>query len=305
MTILLPFFLIPAVACLLAAFVFRTNAERDDWQRVIDRRVMAALRPGIAGANINLAVLALAIVLAALASPSRRSEAQTSYAVAEGVIVLVDVSKSMSLTDISPDRLSVARTAAQMISKAAGARPMALIVYAGDAYLAEPFSADRGAYNGFVVALDNSLVPQQGSAPSRALSLAASILEQTGVGRARLIVLSDGGGFDGATAEVTTRIAAHGHRVDGVLIAPSDASTSTVGDVAAFDLAMRAGGGVIVRADADSTKAIAALQLELPYFATSAAARLALRSTEWQNLSHYLLLLAVVPMLLLFRESRR
>jgi len=305
MTLLLPLFLVPAVASLVAAFIVRTEGERDDWQRVLDRRVLAALRPAAPGASINLALVALAIVLAALASPSRRSEAQSSHAVAEGVIVLVDVSKSMEQVDVAPDRLAAARAAALAISKAAGARPVALIAYAGDAYLVEPLTVDRGAFDGVVAALDDGLIPQPGSVPSRALSLAASVLEQAGVGRARLVAVSDGGGFDSATVEIASRIAAHGHRLDAILVAPNYAAASREHDIAVFGQTIDAGGGVIAQLDIHGNVDIAALELELPYFAAPGATRLALMSTEWTNLSHYLLLLAVVPMVLLFRESRR
>jgi Ca-activated chloride channel family protein len=98
--------------------------------------------------------LALAVVLTALASPSIRAETENSHALNEGIIVLMDLSKSMTVADIGIDRLTLARSAALAISKGADARPLALIVYAGDAYLAQPFSLDRRAFDTFVNSLD-------------------------------------------------------------------------------------------------------------------------------------------------------
>lgn len=70
MTLLWPFFLVPAGICALALIWFRDSNGEDDWRRVIDRRISAALRPGgAAGGGPSLALMALVIVLAALASP--------------------------------------------------------------------------------------------------------------------------------------------------------------------------------------------------------------------------------------------
>jgi hypothetical protein len=45
MTLLFPLFLVPAAACAVAAFVVRTSSLRDDWKRVLNGRVLAALLP--------------------------------------------------------------------------------------------------------------------------------------------------------------------------------------------------------------------------------------------------------------------
>lgn len=305
MTLLFPLFLVPAAVCAVAAFVVRTSSLRDDWKRVLDGRVLAALLPTSTHSRFNVSFLALAVVLTALASPSIRAETENSHALNEGIIVLMDLSKSMTVADIGIDRLTLARSAALAISKGADARPLALIVYAGDAYLAQPFSLDRRAFDTFVNSLDRGLIPQEGSLPARALSLAASVLEQSGVGRARIIILSDGGGFGAQTTEIAARIAAHGHTLDAIAFAPSKASMPVAADFAAFRATIDAAGGVLANLDANGNANLAALDLAVPFFGDRGLTQLALRSTEWRNISHYLLLLALWPMLLMFRETRR
>jgi hypothetical protein len=99
--------------------------------------------------------------------------------------------------------------------------------------------------------------------------LAASVLEQSGVGRARIIILSDGGGFGAQTTEIAARIAAR-HTLDAITFAPSKASMPVAADLAAFRATIDAAGGVLANLDANGNANLAALDLAVPFSATGA-----------------------------------
>lgn len=304
MTLLYPLFLVPAAVAFLAFFLWRTHGAADDWGRVLARPVLAFLRPRGGAGGLNFALLAMAVVFAALVSPSLRADSARSYALDEGIVVLADVSKSMGLDDIRPRRIAAARAAALQISGQAGARPVALIAYAGDAYLLQPFAVDRRQFDAFAAALDVGLVPHEGSNLERALALASSVINQSEIGRARLIILSDGGGFASETGFIARRLAGKGHRVDVMLLADPATVTPVSADTSAMQRAADAGGGLLVGVGVDGLADVAALGLSGSLLEQQPTVELALRSTDWRNLSHFLLLLAVPALLLAFRQAR-
>lgn len=296
-TLLHPLFLLPAALCLAAAWRWRFHAG-DDWARIMEPRVLALLRPRTAAGRIDLALLTLALVLAALASPARKADAENSYALNDGILVLADVSKSMTLTDVRPSRMAAAREAVLAISAAAGARPAALIAYAGDAYLAEPFATDRRQFDAYARILAHGLIAAEGSDLARALALARAVIAQSGIAHARIVVAGDGGGLDPAIADIAARFAERGHRLDMVLVAGAAETNAAMAQTVAA-----AGGGVAVRADADGNVDLGPLGLGSTLL-PAGTTHLALLSSDWQNQSHYLLLLALPLMLLLFRRRR-
>lgn len=304
MTLLHPLFLIPATCCLIAFLLWR-NAGHDDWARVASAPVLGFLRPDGVARGLNFGLLALAVVLAGLVSPSLRADNANAYALDEGIIVLADVSKSMSLDDIAPSRINAARAAALQISAEAGARPAALIAYSGDAYLLEPFAVDRRQFDAFAAALEVGLVPQEGSNLERALALARTVIDESGVGRVRLVIVSDGGGFSGDIIFIARRLAERGHRVDVVFTADPATTSPVVADVNLTRETAEAGGGVLVGATAGAAVDITPLDLSGSLLDQGGTRELALRSTDWRNLSHFILLLAVPAMLLAFWQARR
>lgn len=302
MTLLHPLFLVPAVFCLGAFLAWRSQGT-DDWTRVASASVLVFLRPGSVGRAVNFALLALALVFAALSSPSMRADSANAYALDEGIIVLVDVSKSMALQDVSPSRINAARAVALQISAEAGARPSALVAYAGDAYLLEPFAVDRRQFDAFATALEVGLVPQEGSNLERALALARTVIDESGVGRARIVIVGDSGGFSDETAFVSRRLAELGHRVDVVLTADPATTAPVATNLGAAERTAQGGRGVLIGAIAGVD--LSPLKLAGSLLDQGDTRQLALRSTDWRNLSHFILLLALPVLLLAFRQVRQ
>lgn len=305
MTLLLPLFLVPALLCLALFFWFRSSALADDWARVIARRVLDYLRPASALSGPHYALAGLALVFAALSSPAIRADASNASALAEGVIVMADVSKSMALTDVLPRRIYAARAAALQVSANAGARPAALIAYAGDAYLLQPFAVDRRQFGDFASELDIGLIPNQGSNLERALALASTVIDESRVSRAHIVILTDGGGVSDDTTFIARRMAGKGHRLDVVAFADPSTAAPVAADFAAMQRLADAGGGALLPASREGQIDIAALDLDGGLFERGATTQLALRSTEWRNLSHFVLLLAAPLLLLAFRQVRQ
>ena len=135
------------------------------------------------------------------------------------VMLLVDVSRSMAVRDVAPDRGAAARLAAHFIATEADAARVGVVAFAADAHVLLPPTWDRGLVALYVDALDPDVVSGQGSDLSRALEVAASAGEQPRR-PADVVLFSDGEGFeeDAALASALSTARRGGVRVHTVLL---------------------------------------------------------------------------------------
>ena len=133
--------------------------------------------PGRALARDVLLVVAMGLGVLALARPQfgmKDTELRNSGI---DTIVLLDVSKSMRVNDIVPDRLMASKLEiGRLMDRMKGGR-VALIPFAGIGFLQTPYTSDFGAVKSYLDALDSRDMPVQGTAIGRALDLALRVVE--------------------------------------------------------------------------------------------------------------------------------
>lgn len=304
-TFLHPWLLVPAGLFLLRYLIRSPLLRGDDWAKVLSAPVLAFLRPGASPkGGRDPTWLALALGFAALASPAIPREAAEAYKPTEGVLILMDLSRSMTLEDLPPTRLAAARTAAERLVEAAGARPVALILYAGDAYLAQPLALERKQILNFLAALEPGMLPTEGSNLGRALALARGIVEQNALTAARVVVVGDGGGLTPEAQSEAGLLADLGARLDVLRAArpeTADPSASPL-DPARLEALAAAGGGRVFAPDRLGAFDLGALALDAP--PRGDFLKLSVAVGGWRNLSHWLLLFSLPLMLWLFRRAK-
>ncbi|MDD2867356.1 VWA domain-containing protein [Neomegalonema sp.] len=300
-----PWFLLAGGLCLLRWIVPSRLLRGDDWPKVLSGPVLGFLRPGARpGGGRDPTWLVLGLLCAALASPAlpRSPEESEAYRPTEGLILLIDLSRSMTLADLPPSRLAAARAAAARLIDEAGARPAALILYAGDAYLAQPLAVERSQIRQFLAALEPEILPTEGSDLGRALALARGMIEANALSAARVLVLGDGGGASPAAESEARALAALGARLDLLRMARPETVDPSPVDPARLEALARAGGGEVLTPDALGVFDLRPLALDAP--PRGDFLRLPVSTEGWRNLSHWLLLLALPLTLLLFRRAR-
>ncbi|MGH7953942.1 MAG: vWA domain-containing protein [Limisphaerales bacterium] len=107
------------------------------------------------------------------------------------IVVAIDTSKSMLATDIAPDRLERAKLAALELMQKAGADRMALVAFAGDAFLECPLTVDNTAFQQSVQALNVNSIPQGGTAIAGAIQTAQTAFKENDHYKV-LVLLTDG-----------------------------------------------------------------------------------------------------------------
>ncbi len=165
--------------------------------RLTAPRLRAALLVGVSpwrtGLIFTLQLLALACFLLALAGPRWGEDWQTQVESGRNVILAIDTSRSMLADDLSPNRITRAKLAAQDLMLALKTDRVGLIAFAGNAYLQAPLTTDHEAIVEAIDSLDFTSVPRGGSEISRALRLAIETFEKNPARNHGLILFSDGG----------------------------------------------------------------------------------------------------------------
>lgn len=288
----------------LALLVLRATwraAPLGDWRRAVDPALMrlmerrGAVLGGRRQANLAAAVMAGLIALA-LTGPAIERQDVATFRNLDATVIVLDLSRSVT----EGGSLKEVRQTAQAVAEAAGTRSVALVVYAGDAYLAMSPTTDRDSLGTTLFALDADTVPDRGSHPERGLALARRVLAEADVVAADVVLITDGDGLGEAARREARAIAERGWNLQGLFVPatrplPPGAPRP---DRAALDGLVRAGGGVA--ADLDAPAAV------LDAVGASTAQHLAAGGytvLAFADLGRWLLLLAALPALLLFRRS--
>ena len=121
-------------------------------------------------------------------------------------MVALDVSNSMMAQDVKPTRLDKAKQIVSSVCNRLRNDKMALVVFAGNAFLQVPISADNVSITMFLDAVNTGMIPTQGTSINEALSVGnRSFSAQKGVKKA-LVMITDGedheGGIDDAIKEL-------------------------------------------------------------------------------------------------------
>ncbi len=187
-----------------------------------------------------LVALALGLGVVALAGPVWGTATREARSGRLDLVVALDVSNSMRTADVAPSRLDRARLDVRRLVDARAGDRIALVVFAGDAFVQCPLTTDRGAVRLFLDAATPDAVPVQGTSFAAALDAARLAFEQADGPRARaLVVVSDGEDHEGGLDAAADRL-----RDEGVALFALGVGTDDGGPVPSDD-------GRGVRRDAD------------------------------------------------------
>jgi len=191
-----------------------------------------------------LFLVAFALGVVAVANLRKPGTADNISRKGIDVVIALDVSKSMLATDLPPDRLERAK---QMILRLMNQMPddrIALVLFAGKAYMQMPLTVDHGAAAIFVSSASPDAIPAQGTVFSEALRMSARAFNSR-EGRFKSVVLiSDGEDHDQETIKATDELAQQGVMVCTVGIGSSEGSQ--IPDSATHDFKRDAMGNIVI-----------------------------------------------------------
>lgn len=152
---------------------------------------VSVLRPVLQSSAYTLA---LCFFVVALAQPQCGERAEVSKRRGIDVVVALDASKSMYTRDVTPSRLERAKLELTSLLDSLKGDRVAIIAFAGDAFIQCPLTADYSAAKLFLRAVEPESMPQGGTNIGAALLLARQVLENADRGAKDKVVvlLSDG-----------------------------------------------------------------------------------------------------------------
>ncbi|MCC2546701.1 VWA domain-containing protein [Hymenobacter sp. BT175] len=155
--------------------------------------------------------LSLAFGVVALARPQRTDERVVQNTEGIDILLVIDVSGSMELQDLRPNRLEAAkRVAHDFIQGRVGDR-IGLVVFAGDAYSVIPLTTDYELLRQELSRLKLGMIPNDGTAIGTALGVATNRLRESPSRTKVCILLSDGENTAGSLDPLTAAQLAHAY----------------------------------------------------------------------------------------------
>jgi len=137
-------------------------------------------------------MLALTSIIVGIARPQFGSKLKTEKRKGIELIIALDVSNSMMAEDIQPNRLERAKRAiSQLVDKLSNDK-IGLIVFAGDAYIQLPITADYVSAKLFLNSISPNMVPTQGTAIGSAIELGMKSFNPQFTGSKAMIIITDG-----------------------------------------------------------------------------------------------------------------
>jgi Ca-activated chloride channel family protein len=136
--------------------------------------------------------LFLALLLVALARPQRTSELAEQKSEGIDIVIATDISQSMELEDIKPNRLEGAKKVAANFIMGRNVDRIGLVVFAGDAFSMAPLTNDYALLQDYIDEIDFSLITKSGTAIGSALAVATNRMLESKAKSRVIILLSDG-----------------------------------------------------------------------------------------------------------------
>ena len=206
--------LIPALALV---FFFLHYRRKQILREFLSEQLVAQLTPGASTAKrtAKQAVLlfALACLLIAAANPQVGTRLEEVKREGIDLFIALDVSLSMKAEDIRPSRLEKAkRDVSDLLRKLQGDR-VGLVVFAGEAYVQFPLTADYSAADLFINAVDIEAVPIPGTMIGSAIDVALKSFRKDLPTQKAIVVVSDGENTEGDVAGAVENARKAGVRV--------------------------------------------------------------------------------------------
>ncbi|MBK1648182.1 VWA domain-containing protein [Rhabdochromatium marinum] len=232
-----------------------STGDNSAWRRVIDPRLLPVLTIEPQALNrlttrlpFILLGLAWLIAVVALANPTIERKPVPTFSGGVARVVVLDLSRSMLATDLTPTRLARARYKVADILAQVKDGSVGLIAFAGDAFTVAPLTQDAATITAMLDALQPEIMPVDGSRPDLALERAGALLKQAGATHGEVVLITDDAGDERALAAARALQAA-GHRL-AVIGVGSEQGAPVPG-------IRRAEGPVISRLDTQALRALA------------------------------------------------
>jgi len=180
---------------MLAWWLLKRRTGGGQWATYLPTEVIKALR--VSGSvqsqfwHWGLLVVSL-ILITALAGPTWTKQTVPAVKNQQAMVIVLDLSPSMLAQDLRPDRLTLAKFTLIDILRARADGQTALVAYAGDAHTVSPLTDDPNTIEALLPALYPQVMPKPGSNTEAAIELAQQLLDAASATSGDILLITDG-----------------------------------------------------------------------------------------------------------------
>lgn len=157
--------------------------------------------------------LALLFLCISLARPQRTNERREQWAEGIDVVVAMDISESMALADLKPNRLDAAKSTALDFVAGRFQDRIGLVVFSGEALSLAPLTTDYQLLYQYIEDINFGMIQSDGTAIGSAIAVATNRLRESEAKSKVMILLSDGENNAGNLDPIMAARLAYAHGV--------------------------------------------------------------------------------------------
>ena len=204
------------VPVLLVVFAFAQARRKQVLARLGNLRLLqslsATLSSGLRWLRASLLAAAVGLAVLAAARPQLGSIMQTIRAEGADIVIALDTSLSMLAEDVPPNRLAAAKHEISTFLNSLTTDRIALVPFAGVAFVQCPLTLDYSAVRLFLSDIDTYTLPVEGTAIGTAIRTGTSAFVQEGRHRV-IILITDGEDHSSEPLEAARAAGREGIRV--------------------------------------------------------------------------------------------
>ena len=207
-------YLFIAMPLLVALYIYLNIRKRNDVKRL---GVISTIKQMMPELSLKRSYLKFWLIFGAIcagifmvARPQFGTKVENVDKEGIELMIAIDVSNSMMAQDVSPDRLTRAK---QILSRLIDIRKhdkVGLIVFAGEAYVQMPLTADTQSAKLFLNTIDTDIVPVQGTVIGEAINLGVNSFSSDKDVDKAMIIITDGEDHEGNAYEAAAKAAEQG-----------------------------------------------------------------------------------------------
>lgn len=150
-----------------------------------------------------LMMLVLTLLLIALARPQKTNEKVEQWTEGIDIMIAIDISQSMQISDFEPNRLEAAKNVAADFIGGRLQDRIGLVVFSGDAFSLAPLTTDYNLLKAYISEIDFSMIDNRGTAIGSALGVVTNRMREANSKSKVCILLSDGDNTAGNIDPIT------------------------------------------------------------------------------------------------------
>ena len=207
---------VPAI--LFVVLLFKHSGKSNSWAKYCDAHLLEHVLVG-RESTVKKSLLPLFFLLVwsvcifALAGPAWKYKDVPVYQKNISRVIALDVSQSMDTTDVAPSRLERAKYKIFDILRKINEGQTGMIVFSSESFVVTPLTSDTKTISNLVSVLKTDIVPVQGHNMTKALNESMELLAQGGVGKGKIILITDSSPTDKAIA-TAKKLAEQGIKTD-------------------------------------------------------------------------------------------